>query len=49
MTEASEGRPGGGGAGAGQVGLLVFSWVLVGLPLAWGVVQTLGKAAALFK
>ena len=43
MTEANEGHSG------GQVGLLVFSWLLVGIPLAWGVVQTLGKAALLFK
>jgi hypothetical protein len=33
----------------GQVGLLVFSWLLVGAPLLWGVVQTLEKAALLFK
>jgi hypothetical protein len=45
MTEANDGRSGGGG----QTGLLVFSWLLVGIPLAWGVVQTLGKAALLFK
>jgi hypothetical protein len=38
-----------GGGGGGQTGLLVFSWLLVGIPLAWGVVQTLGKAASLFK
>ena len=29
-------------------GLLIFSWLFVGLPLAWGVVQTLLKAMALF-
>lgn len=45
MTGANEGRSSGGG----QTGLLVFSWLLVGIPLAWGVVQTLGKAALLFK
>ncbi|HYL30813.1 MAG TPA: hypothetical protein VEU27_12915 [Gemmatimonadales bacterium] len=45
MTEANDGRASGGG----QRGLLVFSWLLVGIPLAWGVVQTLGKAALLFK
>ena len=45
MTEANTGRPSGGG----QTALLVFSWLLVGIPLAWGVVQTLGKAALLFK
>jgi hypothetical protein len=32
----------------GSVGLLVFSWLFVGLPLVWGVVQTIGKAMALF-
>jgi len=31
------------------MGLLVFSWLLVGVPLTWGVVQTLEKAALLFK
>jgi hypothetical protein len=30
------------------VGLLVFTWLFVGLPLAWGVVQTLIKSMALF-
>ena len=45
MTEANDGRSSGGG----HMGLLVFSWLLVGIPLAWGVVQTLGKAALLFK
>ena len=45
MTEANEGQSG----GSGQTGLLVFSWLLVGIPLAWGVVQTLGKAALLLK
>jgi hypothetical protein len=29
-------------------GLLIFSWLFVGLPLAWGVVQTLIKSMALF-
>jgi hypothetical protein len=32
-----------------QLGLLIFSWLLVGIPLLWGVVQTLKKAALLFK
>jgi hypothetical protein len=45
MMGADE-RPSGGG---GQMALLVFSWLLVGIPLAWGVVHTLGKAALLFK
>jgi MFS family permease len=30
-------------------GVVVVSWLLVGIPLAWGVMSTLGKAAALFK
>ena len=29
-------------------GLLIFSWVFVGLPLVWGVTQTLIKSMALF-
>ena len=33
----------------GQLGLLVFSWLLVGVPLLWGVVQTIEKVALLFK
>jgi hypothetical protein len=31
-----------------SVGLLIFAWLFVGLPLAWGVVQTLIKSMALF-
>ncbi len=31
-----------------SAGLLVFAWLFVGLPLAWGVTQTIGKALALF-
>ena len=34
---------------AGQWGLVVFAWVLVGVPLLWGVWNTLLKAAALFQ
>jgi len=30
------------------VGLVVFAWLFVGLPLVWGVVQTILKAMALF-
>jgi MFS family permease len=30
-------------------GVVAVSWLLVGIPLAWGVMSTLGKAAALFK
>lgn len=33
----------------GRLGLLVFSWLLVGVPLLWGIVQTVQKAALLFK
>jgi hypothetical protein len=33
----------------GQLVLLAFSWVAMGLPLAWGVYETLQKTAALFK
>jgi hypothetical protein len=35
-------------AGRGSLGLLIFSWLFVGLPLAWGVYQTLLKSMALF-
>jgi hypothetical protein len=31
-----------------SAGLLVFAWLFVGLPLVWGVVQTILKAMALF-
>ncbi|HTV18778.1 MAG TPA: hypothetical protein VMG12_08910 [Polyangiaceae bacterium] len=33
----------------GQVVALVLSWTAVGLPLAWGVAETLRKAFALFQ
>jgi hypothetical protein len=29
--------------------LLVISWLWVGVPLAWGVLETLGKSLALFR
>ena len=29
--------------------ILAFAWLAVGLPLAWGVYQTLVKVALLFK
>jgi hypothetical protein len=29
-------------------GLLVFAWLFVGIPLAWGVTQTIIKSMALF-
>lgn len=35
--------------GAGQWGVVVLAWVLVGVPLLWGVWNTLLKAAALFR
>jgi hypothetical protein len=37
------------GHGAGQWGLVVLAWAAVGLPLLWGVWNTLLKAAALFR
>jgi hypothetical protein len=43
-----EQKPGSGGGG-GQWGLVALAWVLVGVPLLWGVWNTLLKAAALFK
>jgi hypothetical protein len=38
-----------GAAGGGQVVALVLAWLGVGLPLAWGVLETLRKAMALFQ
>ncbi len=38
-----------GNGAATSTGVIVVSWLLVGIPLAWGVMSTLGKAAALFK
>ena len=35
------------GGAAGQWGLVALAWVLVGVPLLWGVWNTLLKAAAL--
>jgi hypothetical protein len=37
------------GGAAGQWGLVALAWVLVGVPLLWGVWNTLLKAAALFR
>jgi hypothetical protein len=31
-----------------SAGLLLFAWMFVGIPLAWGVVQTVIKSMALF-
>jgi hypothetical protein len=36
-------------AQSGQWGLVVTAWLLVGIPLLWGVWMTLQKAAALFR
>lgn len=33
----------------GQWGLVILAWIAVGVPLAWGVLVTLQKAALLFK
>jgi hypothetical protein len=32
----------------GSLGFVIFSWLWVGLPLAWGVYQTILKSMALF-
>jgi MFS family permease len=32
-----------------STGVVVAAWLVVGIPLVWGVMETLGKAAALFK
>ncbi|MGA8994888.1 MAG: hypothetical protein WB441_11340, partial [Nocardioidaceae bacterium] len=37
-----------GTATSSRTGLLVLSWTVVGIPLAYGVVQTLVRAAGLF-
>jgi hypothetical protein len=36
-------------ASGGQWGAVVLAWLLVGVPLVWGVWNTLLKAAALFR
>ena len=33
----------------GQWGLVAVAWLLVGVPLLWGIWMTLQKAAALFR
>jgi hypothetical protein len=51
MNESSQ-RSSHGTAASGrskQVVALVLSWTAVGLPLAWGVAETLRKALALFQ
>ncbi len=37
------------GGRPGQWGLVLLAWALVGVPLLWGVWNTLIKASALFK
>jgi len=31
-----------------STGLLIFAWLFVGVPLAWGVMQTIIKSMVLF-
>ena len=42
-------NPGLGDTRPGQWGLVAVAWLLVGIPLLWGVWTTLQKAAALFE
>ena len=42
QDESNEPKP-------GQWPLVMLAWILVGVPLLWGVYTTLGKAALLFK
>jgi hypothetical protein len=44
MTSETKDEPQGG-----NPLLLVGAWLVVGAPLAWGIVQTIGKALALFR
>jgi hypothetical protein len=46
MTHAPEAPP---ADTPGQWGLVILAWLLVGVPLLWGVWMTLRKAAALFQ
>jgi hypothetical protein len=39
----------GSGGGASRWGLVALAWALVGVPLLWGIWNTLLKAAPLFK
>ena len=32
-----------------KIALLVFSWLLVGLPLVWGIYETIIKSLVLFQ
>ncbi len=36
-------------SGRGNVALLIVSWLWVGVPLAWGVLQTLRTSMALWR
>jgi hypothetical protein len=47
-TPRSSGRPE-GSPPTSSAGLVFLAWLVVGLPLAWGVMQTLEKAMALFR
>ena len=47
MTTAQEERS--GDVRASSKVALALAWMAVGLPLLWGVAQTIGKAAALFR
>jgi hypothetical protein len=47
MSHAAH-TPGGHDAVKKSTGRLVLAWVLVGIPLAYGVFQTLTQVAALF-
>ena len=42
-------NPGLGYAHPGRWGLVAVAWLLVGIPLLWGIWTTLQKAAALFE
>jgi hypothetical protein len=46
---ASVSRPSDSTKGASQLVALVLAWTAVGLPLAWGVAETLRKTFALFQ
>jgi hypothetical protein len=41
--------PEGGHRPVGQWGLVALAWTFVGVPLLWGIWNTLIKASALFK
>lgn len=41
--------PAAGQASKGQIVALALSWAAVGLPLLWGVIETLQKTFALFQ